>query len=189
MAKIGLWIYHNDGGDVIESKLSSRLTRAGHEVVGDLDMRSFHLRGGRVHDANDVDLSSLDVFYHMNADEQDPNQLDQLFALERSGVSVVNRARAYADARDKPVANQILRQAGIPVPDAVLATPRYLARQAQALITAWGTIVVKPRDRHGGSGIMRFNDADHMRDVIEALPNTGNLYCEQFIPFGESTLR
>lgn len=189
MAKIGLWIYHNDGGDVIESKLTSRLVGAGHDVVGDLDMRSFHLRNGRVHDADDTDLSALDVFYHMNADQQDANQFDQLFALERSGVTVINRAQAYADARDKPVANQILRRAGLRVPDAVLATPPELARRAQAIVAAWGAVVLKPRDRHGGAGIMRIDDAAHLRDVVEALPPASSLYCEQFIPFGDTDQR
>jgi ribosomal protein S6--L-glutamate ligase len=189
MARIGLCIYPNDGGDVIERRLTERLCRMGHAVTGQIDMRAAYLWNGRVFTEGNRDLSALDAFYHMDADRQSPNQFDQLFALERSGVAVTNRPAAYAMARDKPTANQVLRKAGFTVPKSALMTSAELQRQAGRMIREWGAVVVKPRARHGGYGIMRFAEEGSLADFAQLGTEAGNFYCEEFIPFGDSDIR
>ncbi|WP_103258044.1 ATP-grasp domain-containing protein [Tabrizicola aquatica] len=189
MAEIGLSMYDNDGGASIEARLTARLEALGHRVVGKIDMRESATRDGRVFTQDGRDLSALDVFFYMDADRQSPNQADQLHALERSGVRVVNTPGAYDAARDKPTANQMLRNAGISVPRSVLLTPRALARDAAALIRDWGSLVVKPRTRHGGYGIVRFTDAGQLADFCQIETGVDNYYCEEFIPFGDLDMR
>jgi ribosomal protein S6--L-glutamate ligase len=189
MARIGLWMYDNDGGAAIEAQLTARLEALGHEVTGKLDMRYSHTRDGRVLAEDGRDLSALDIFFFMDADRQSPNQADQLHALERSGVQVVNSPASYEAARDKPVSNQILRHAGFTVPRSALLTPRDLARHAGALIRDWGSVVVKPRNRHGGYGIVLFSDAGQLQDFCGIETPVDNYYCEEFIPFGDLDMR
>lgn len=189
MAHIGLWMYENDGGSAIEAQLTKRLEALGHHVMGKLDMRSSYTRDGRVLAGDARDLSSLDVFYFMDADRQSPNQADQLHALERSGVKVVNTPASYDAARDKPVANQLLRNAGFTVPRSALLTPRDLSRHAEALMRDWGSVVLKPRARHGGYGIVLFTDAGQLQDFCGIESSVDNYYCEEFIPFGDLDMR
>jgi len=189
MGRIGLSMYANDGGALIEEHLTERLSQMGHTVTGSLDMRESYLKDGQVFSDDGRTLSDLDVFFHMDADRQSVNQFDQLWALERSGVQVINTPQSYANARDKAVANQLLRNAGFVVPRAVLLTPRELKKHARALHKDWGSIVVKPRTRHGGYGIIKFDDASMLSDFVDLFDTDTNLYCEEFIPFGDTDFR
>jgi ribosomal protein S6--L-glutamate ligase len=189
MAKIGLGMYDNDGGAVIEARLTASLEALGHRIVGKIDLSDSATRDGRVYTQDGRDLSELDVFFFMDADRQSLNQVDQLHALERSGVQVINAPGAYGAARDKPTANQILRNVGINVPRSALLTPKTLARDAAALIRDWGALVLKPRVRHGGYGIVCFTDAGQLADFCQVETSVDNYYCEEFIPFGDLDMR
>jgi ribosomal protein S6--L-glutamate ligase len=189
MGKIGLWMYRNDGGARIEEQLRMALEARGHEVMSGLDMRTFYSHCGEVHSADGRVVSSCDVLFHMNADEQSDNQCDQLFALERAGVSVTNAPAAYALARDKFAANQRIRAAGLRAPDAILALPAQLRALAPGLFERWPALVVKPRRRHGGYGILRFTELSQFCDYLQACDSQVNLYIERFVPFGDCDQR
>jgi ribosomal protein S6--L-glutamate ligase len=57
------------------------------------------------------------------------------------------------------------------------------------LIRDWGSVVLKPRARHGGYGIIRFTDAAQLEDFCGIETTVNNYYCEEFIPFGELDMR
>ena len=89
MKKVGLWFYRNDGGAVTEKILAEKLRKKGYEVIDDFDMRKCYILDGNVYTETGYNLSQLDVFYHMNADEQTEYQRDVLKVLYRPYDSVV----------------------------------------------------------------------------------------------------
>ena len=187
---IGLWMYRNDGGDHIHEQLKEALEERGHTVVTDFDMRECYCINGEVHTKDGINLSALDVFYHMNADEQTPYQNDILKALEDSGVRVVPNWKSFSSAKDKFTANLLLRKNGINVPPATLINKKQLEKQAKELFSLWGKICLKPRRNHGGKGIMLFNECSTLLDFVQATDGLMNdFYMEKYIPFGTQDVR
>ncbi len=189
MAKIALWMYSNENGHIISEKLRSMLTSRGHTVVDGFDLRHAYSLNGAVHSESGVNLSECDLLYHMNADEQSAQQHDLLTALGNAGVRVVNTAQAYHLARDKYFTNQVLRQAGVPVPDSILATSRYLRAHAVDLFERWGRLLIKPRNFHGGRGIVMFSEPGQFVDALDLFRGEEGIYIERFIDFGENDYR
>jgi ribosomal protein S6--L-glutamate ligase len=165
--------------------LVEQLVAAGHEVLRNFDMRSCYCKNGRVFTLDGFDISSLDILYYMNADEQNAHQLDMLGAIERSGVRVINNVRAHLLAKDKFVANQILRAAGVAVPDAILIPPMLTCGVLTALIGHWPGYVVKRRFGHGGLGVQLFDGIEQLYDFIKSTDDVfGSYYIERSINFG-----
>lgn len=187
---IGLWMYRNQGGDEIQKHLKERLLGHGIPVFNDFDLRHTYCENGRVFTESGFDLSSLAVLYHMNADEQSPYQIHVLEALENSGVHLVNSFRAFSAASDKFMANLLMRQAGVRVPQSALfasKTAKDIVRRAMA---KWGSAVVKPRFSYGGKGILKFDNASMLMDFVDATRNFYiDFYIEEFIPFKERDYR
>jgi ribosomal protein S6--L-glutamate ligase len=75
MKKIGLWMYSNDGGDMVQNELINELKLLDCEVMPSFDMRDCYCLNGKVYTGDGFDLTKLDVLYHMNADEQNIHQL------------------------------------------------------------------------------------------------------------------
>lgn len=188
--KIGLWMYRNEGGQVVHDRLRAVLERRGFAVVTDFDMRECYCFEGRVYAGDGRDLSAVDAFYHMNADEQTPYQNDVLRALERSGVPVVNAFGPFSEAKDKFTANLILRNAGVSVPPSLLIGARAPKPMIREVFARWGAVLVKPRRSHGGSGIVKFSDAETFLDFHQAVAASfGDFYIEKLIEFGGQDFR
>ena len=187
---IGLWMYRNDGGDSIHGQLKQALEEKGHTVVTDFDMRECYCTNSEVRTKEGVNLSALDVFYHMNADEQTSYQNDILKALEDSGVRVVPNWKAFSTAKDKFTANLLLRKNGINVPPAMLINKKQLEKHAENLFDMWGKICLKPRRNHGGKGIMLFEEPSMLLDFVQATDGLiDHFYLEKYIPFDEQDVR
>jgi ribosomal protein S6--L-glutamate ligase len=188
--RIGLWMYRNSNGDRVQATLRARLEAAGAEVWNDFDLRDAHVENGRVYAADGRDLSTCDLLFHMNADEQTPYELQVLRAAELSGVRLVNSWRAFERASDKFLANLLLRRAGVPVPEAALVDAHTDRDVVRRLVGGWGGAVVKARFSFGGKGVIRFTDADHLLDYIQVTRHhTVDYYIEQFVPFSERDYR
>ncbi len=188
--KIGLWMYRNDGGDYIHERLKRALEERGHTVISDFDMRECYCYNSEVFTKDGVNLSELDLFYHMNADEQTLYQNDILKALEDSGVRVVPNWKSFSTAKDKFTTNLLLRKNGIDVPSALLINNTQLEKKAAELFDRWGKMVLKPRRNHGGKGIMLFEECTPLLDFLQATEGLmDSFYLEQFIPFGLQDMR
>lgn len=187
---VGLWMYTNDGGSAIQEKLKERLKDKNIQVVNDFDMRLCYCQNGRVYTQKGFDLSSVDVFYHMNADEQTPYQNDILRALELSGVRVVNSWDAFYTAKNKFMTNVLLKKNGVNVPPSLFINSSQAAYKAEEIFTNWKKIVVKPTSRHAGKGIMAFDSAEKFVDFVDATSGCfESYYIEKFIDFGDHDYR
>lgn len=187
---IAIWMYGNDNGHIPRAQLVERLVARGMSVFSDFDMRQCYVVNGRVYTPCGDCLSDFDVLFHMNADEQSPYQETILRAIELSGVEVLNDCAGFFRCKDKFVANMMLRQHGINVPQAALLGPDASRASVDALFREWDSLVYKPRSGHGAVGVVRFSDPEHFWDFHQATcAHFVDYYLEQFIDFGDADCR
>lgn len=188
--KVGIWMYENDNGINVKRKLVKKLESKGYYVYSDFDMRECYLKNGRVYAKDGFCLSDLDIFYHMNADEQNGYQNDILKLLELSGVHVFNNYNAFICCKDKVIANMVLRSSGIVVPPSVLVNNNVERAFLDDLIKEWGIVIVKPRTNHGGKGIIKIDNDEQLWDFYVATkPFLDNYYLEKYIDFDSNDYR
>lgn len=190
MKKIGLWMYENDNGINIKRKLVSILQYKGYEVHADFDMRECYLKNSKVYTKAGYCLSDVDIFYHMNADEQNYFQNDILRLLELSGVHVFNGYQAFIYCKDKVISNLLLRRNGILVPPSLFINNKLNHEELKKIIDEWGTIVLKPRSNHGGKGIVKIDNYELLCDIYDATKSfMTDYYIEKYIPFNQHDYR
>jgi ribosomal protein S6--L-glutamate ligase len=188
--KVGLWFYTNEHGYVIRQQIVERLKSAGLEVVYDFDMRECYCLNGEIFTKDHVNLSLLDAFYYMNAEERNPHQHDMLKMLEKSGVKMVNSFESYSYANDKFVASCILRRNGVNVAESMLLPVDFPVERAKQIFREWKAVVVKPRDKICATGIMKFDNFEAFYDFyLFAKEFVNSLYVEKLIPFKERDIR
>ena len=126
----------------------------------------------------------------MNADEQNAYQNDILKLLELSGVHIFNDYNAFMRCKDKVVANMILRQNNIPVPNSMLINNHVSKEIVNDFFNESGSILIKPRSNHGGKGIIKIDSLEQFWDIYTATSNFfDNYYIEQFIEFDNNDYR
>lgn len=190
MKKIGLWMYTNDGGNIVQKKLTSKLTSLGYEVINSFDMRDCYCFNDKVYTKDGLDLTKLDVLYHMNADEQNNHQQDILKAIELSGVKVINDTESFFKCKDKFISNFILKNNNINVPESLLIPNNVISKNLKEKLIEFKSFLVKPRDNYGGYGIIKFNDIEQFEDYFLATKNFySNYYIEKFIDFNDHDYR
>ena len=115
----------------------------------------------------------------MNADEQNAYQNDILKLIELSGVHVFNDYNAFMRCKDKVVANMILRQNDIPVPNSMLINNHTIKDVVNDFFKESGSVLIKPRTNHGGKGIMKIDTLEQFWDIYTATSNVfDNYYIE-----------
>lgn len=190
MKTVGLWMYNNDGGNIIQKKLIQELKLSGFKVINSFDMRNCYCLNGKVYTEDNMDLTKLDVLYHMNADEQNNHQQDILKAIELSGVKVINDTRSFFKCKDKFITNLILKNNNINVPESLLIPNNTISKTIKEKLIEFKSFLVKPRDNYGGYGIIKFNDVEQFEDYILATKNFySNYYIEKFIDFNDHDYR
>lgn len=190
MKKVGIWMYENDNGINIKRKLVNILKEKGYEVYYDFDMRQCYLKDGNVYAKDGYCLSELDIFYHMNADEQNEYQNDVLRLLELSGVHVFNNFNSFYFCKDKVFANMILRDNNILVPPSMLINNNVDQEFLENILKEWGSVIVKPRKNHGGKGIVKIDNFEQFWDFYVATKNfIDNYYLEKYIDFKDNDYR
>ena len=107
MAKVGMWLYKNGGGDAIQKKIIKKLNKLGIESVSDLNLRNAFSRKGKII-CNDTIMENLDLFFSYNAGEQTQYQMYLYEALNHS-IPTINEYNAFALTEDKFKTNYILR--------------------------------------------------------------------------------
>lgn len=183
-------MYENDNGINIKKKLVKSLIEKGYEVYCDFDMRDCYLKDGKVYSKEGYSLSDLDIFYHMNADEQNQFQNDILRLLELSGVHVFNNYQSFVYCKDKVIANTLLRDNGILVPPSMLVNNNLDQSFLNDILKDWKSIIVKPRQNHGGKGIVKIDNEEQLWDFYVATKGfIDNYYLEKYIDFKDNDYR
>ncbi|BDY13103.1 ATP-grasp domain-containing protein [Hydrogenimonas cancrithermarum] len=188
MRRIGIWMYQNGGGDLIEKKIVDRLKERGIEAVTGLNLRQAYVENGTTI-CNGTKMEELDLFFSYNAGEQTQYQMFLYEALDRV-VPCINNFRSFALTEDKFQTAHLLRNNGVPTADFRLCHRDDSARLRQ-FMREWKQMVYKPTDGWGGVGLTKI-DSQETLDMLMPFLNQMDLrffYVEKFIDYDNTDYR
>ena len=188
MAHIGIWMYQNGGGDVIQKKLVDRLQARGHRVTTGLNLRHAVAENGKMF-LHGLNLYELDCFFSYNAGEQTRYQVYLYEALDRH-VPCINNFRAFSISEDKFKTNDLLRANGIKTAEYFLCH-REDIETIRNKVLEWGKAVFKTVDGWGGMGMALVDSKDKLDMILPFLNQTDLrfFYIEKFIDYDGSDYR
>jgi glutathione synthase/RimK-type ligase-like ATP-grasp enzyme len=171
----------------IEKDLSSM---DGVELHTDLDYKKAYVINGDVY-VGDFNMSELDVyFWHDTIGAKiwrgDNHHLNVLKALEKK-CAVVNSAESTRIVNDKYYSHLLLKQGGLPVVDFSLVNLFDQDSIKKCYRTLGKEVLLKPRFRGFGMGIVKVDSEEHLIEVIEFLQSylphgKGQILMEKFYP-------
>jgi RimK family alpha-L-glutamate ligase len=161
-----------------------------HARVATVNAGSLHLhvRGALCWSAGSGAGLAFDalILRRLDADRSHDVQFELLELLERAGVLLINRPGALALAESKLLTTALLSEAGVPVPETVLAQTSAEAHEA---VETFGEAVLKPVYGALGTDVERVDTRITLPDLDERLDKHGALYVQEYIPGGESDIR
>ena len=178
---VGLWLYQNGGGDVIQRKLVDRLRERDIGVISGLNLSQAMAHEGSII-CNGVVMEDLDLFYTYNAGQQTQYQMYLYEMLDRC-IPIVNNYKAFALTEDKFKTSHLLRRHGITTPDYCLSRHNNLEALRASMSDWGGRAVYKPTDGWGGTGIVRLENIDAL-DMLQPFINqidVQHFFVERFI--------
>ena len=178
--KIGMWLYSNGGGDMIQERIVTKLREREIESVTGLDLRFARAsKEGII--CNGTKVCDLDLFFSYNAGEQTVAQTYMYETLSKY-VTTMNTYEAFALSEDKFKSNLALSMAGVNTSDFFLChreTPEHMF----STFDKWGKMVFKPVDGWGGNG-MALIESRRTLDTLLPFFNQSDvrhIYLERFI--------
>ncbi|SFZ98538.1 Ribosomal protein S6 glutaminyl transferase [hydrothermal vent metagenome] len=186
--KVGLWMYQNGGGDLIEARIVSKLHERGIETVSGLNPRDAVARNGYIYNKN-VRSDELDLFFSYNAGEQTQYQVFLYQALSRI-MPTINSFEAFTLTEDKFQTSFLLRNNGVATPDFQLCH-RDDVNVLKSIIKEWDKMVYKPTDGWGGLGLTKI-DSEATLDTLLPFLNQMDLrffYVEKFLKYDNTDFR
>ena len=186
--KIGMWLYHNGGGDKIQKKIIKKLKDRDIDTLNDVSLRNAIARNSNIM-YGDVKLNKLDLFFSYNAGEQTQYQMYLYQALNRV-IPMINSYDAFALTEDKFHTSFVLRNAGIKTADYKLCH-RDDGHELKKIIKKWDKMVYKPTDGWGGVGLTKIETEANL-DMLMPFLNQMDLryfYVEKFIDYDNTDFR
>ncbi|MGB6330012.1 MAG: hypothetical protein WBF48_13905, partial [Halarcobacter sp.] len=113
--KIGMWLYQNGGGDIIQEKLIKQLNNKGIEVIPNINLRDATAENSNI-TWNDIKLDKLDLFFSYNAGEQTQYQM-YLFKALSNILPTINNFKAFELTEDKFQTSLLLRKNNVKTAD------------------------------------------------------------------------
>jgi len=185
---VGIWMYHNGGGDVIEKKIVTKLNDRGIETYTSLNLRDAISKDGQLI-INDFNLNTLDLFFSYNAGEQTQYQM-YLYKMMDSIMPIINSYDAFHLTEDKFQTSFILKNNNISSTDYKLCH-RDDGDALRSIMKSWKKMVYKPVDGWGGVGLTKI-DNEATLDVLMPFLNQADLrffYVEKFINYDNTDFR
>jgi ribosomal protein S6--L-glutamate ligase len=191
--RVGIWLYQNGGGDVIEAKIVAKLAERGIEAETGLNLRHAWVENGSILCPNRkgeiVRMEELDAFYSYNAGEQTQYQMYLYEALDRV-IPCVNNYRSFALTEDKFQTAFLLRNHGVSTPDFRLCH-RDDSQRLRQFMEEWEQMVYKPTDGWGGVGLTKIDSRETL-DMLMPFLNQMDLrffYVERFVDYDRTDYR
>jgi len=191
--RIGIWLYQNGGGDIIEAKIVAKLAERGIDAELGLNLRNAYVESGSILCENrkgeTVRMEELDAFYSYNAGEQTQYQMYLYEALDRV-VPCVNNYRSFALTEDKFQTAYLLRNHGVPTADFRLCH-RDDSERLRQFMEEWKQMVYKPTDGWGGVGLTKIDSRETL-DMLMPFLNQMDLrffYVERFVDYDRTDYR
>ncbi|SFV74636.1 Ribosomal protein S6 glutaminyl transferase [hydrothermal vent metagenome] len=184
--KVGIWMYKNGGGDVIEQKIVNLLKEREIDAITGLDLRFARgFNNGIVCKSTttqeDVNMLDLDLFFSYNAGEQTLAQIYMYEAVAKY-IPTINSFEAFALSEDKFKSNLALSRAGVNTSEFHIShreNPEYMIQKFEE----WGKMVFKPLDGWGGNGMALLDSRQTLDTLLPFLNQTDirHIYLEKFI--------
>ena len=191
---VGIWMYQNGGGDIVEQKIVSKLKDRGIDTITGLNLRNAISKNGDIicksdTTGEDVLLNKLDLMFSYNAGEQTQYQVYLYQALNRI-IPMINSYDSFALTEDKFHTSFVLRNAGIATADYKLCH-RDDTHHLKKIIEQWDKMIYKPTDGWGGMGLTKIENKETL-DMIMPFLNQMDLryfYVEKFIKYDNCDFR
>ncbi len=189
---IGMWLYQNGGGDIIQEKIIERLNEKGIEVISNINLRDAIAKNGHIlyeRDGKNIKLDKLDLFFSYNAGEQTQYQMYLYKALSKV-IPMINSFESFELTEDKFHTSFVLRRNKIQTADYKLCH-RDDTGQLKKIIKKWDKMVYKPTDGWGGVGLTKIENEETL-DMLLPFLNQMDLrffYVEKFIDYDNSDFR
>ncbi len=186
---VGLWMYRNSGGDVIEDQLIAGLREREIETVTGLNLRYADAHNDGIF-CNGVQMDSLDLFFSYNAGEQSMYQI-YLYELLDLHIPIINSFKGFSISEDKMKTNIALRVANIPRSDFYLCH-RDESEKLREAVNKWGSkVVYKPVDGWGGIGMTLIESETDLNKILPFLNQLDIrfFYIEKFIDYDGTDYR
>ncbi|WP_024954823.1 ATP-grasp domain-containing protein [Sulfurospirillum arcachonense] len=186
--KIGMWLYSNGGGAVIQEKIVKKLREREIQTITDLNLRNALAKNKNIV-CNDVNMNQLDLYFSYNAGEQTQYQMYLYKALNRI-IPTLNSYESFELTEDKFQTSFLLSNNGIKTANYNLCH-RDDIHYLQFLIANWKKMVYKPTDGWGGVGLTKI-DSQETLDMVMPFLNQMDLryfYVEKFIDYDNTDYR
>ncbi|WP_373005114.1 RimK family alpha-L-glutamate ligase [Sulfurimonas sp.] len=185
---VGIWMYGNSGGSVIEKKIVEQLKERDIDVETDLNLR-FAKGSQEGIICNNINMLELDLFFSYNAGEQTKTQTYMYETISRY-ITTVNSYEAFTLSEDKFKSNIALSRAGIETSNFFIChreAPEYMVEKFKE----WRKLVFKPIDGWGGSGMALLESCKSLDTLIPFLNQTDirHIYLEKFIDYDFTDFR
>ena len=194
MAKrnVGMWLYQNSGGDVIQKKMVKKLKDRDIDVLTNLNLKNTIAKNGHIiyeMKNKKLKLDKLDLFFSYNAGEQTPYQVYLYKALNRI-IPMINSFESFEISEDKFHTSFLLRKNGIRTADYKLCNSNDTHR-LNSIMKRWGRMVYKPVDGWGGIGVTKIDSEEALNMLIPFLSqiNLKHLYVEKYVDYDNTDYR
>ncbi len=194
MAKrnIGMWLYQNSGGDVIQKKMIKKLKERDIEVLPNINLKDAIAKNGHIiyeMKNKNLKLDKLDLFFSYNAGEQTPYQVYLYKALNRI-IPMINSYEAFEISEDKFHTSFFLRKHGIRTADYKLCNKDETYR-LENIMKKWNKMVYKPTDGWGGIGVTKIDSVEALNMLIPFLNqiNLKYFYVEKYVDYDNTDYR
>ncbi|AXX87061.1 alpha-L-glutamate ligase, RimK family [Malaciobacter marinus] len=186
--KIGIWLYQNSGGDVIQKKMIKKLNERDIDVITDINLRNAIAKNGHIL-YKDLKLDKLDLFFSYNASEQTQYQMYLYKALNRA-IPMINNFDAFELTEDKFQTSFLLRNNNISTADYKLCH-RNDTHHLEEIMKKWSKMVYKPTDGWGGVGLTKIENEEALNMLLPFLNqiNVRYFYVEKFIDYDNTDYR
>ena len=192
--KIGIWLYQNSGGDVIQEKIIKKLKDRDMDSITGLNLRNAIAKNTDIIFRDDnsnhiIRLNKLDLFFSYNAGEQTQYQMYLYKALNRA-IPMINSYEGFSLTEDKFQTSFLLRQNGINTADYKLCH-RDDTAALKRIIKKWDKMVYKPTDGWGGVGLTKIENEATL-DMLMPFLNHMDVryfYVEKFIDYDNTDFR
>ena len=186
--KIGMWLYKNGGGEVIQEKLIKKLQEREITAITNLNLSSAIAKNEDII-CNGINMNELDLFFSYNAGEQTQYQM-YLYKALNNVIPTINNYEAFELSEDKFQTSYLLRNNGIKTANYNLCNKDnydYL----KSIMDTWSEIVYKPTNGWGGVGLIKIDDKKTFDRVIPFLNQMKlrHLYIEEFIHYDHTDFR
>ena len=187
--EIGLWLYQNGGGDVIQDSMIAQLQERDISAITNLNLRNATAINGVIF-CDGIRMEELDLFFSYNAGQQTQYQLYLYETLDRY-IPIINNYQAFSLTEDKFKTAHLLQRNGIITPEYELCH-RNDVHTLHRILKEWGgKIIYKPTEGWGGMGLVKIENDAALDMLIPFIKHTDlrHFYVERFIDYDNTDFR